>query len=88
MKVICINTSFIQICVPNETVDKNILPPIKECDILHVVDETEYKGFHFYRFAEYVDSTGKYQWWYDARSFIPLSDKEETVEALHNLKEA
>jgi len=74
MRVICVSSG-----VNQETANGKYAPPmpnIPETTICTVIDESEYKGLKFYLFAEYYNL--KYRWWYDARCFIPLSDKDET----------
>jgi len=81
MKVICINTDKDQVVPSGQYAPQ--MPDIKEGEVCTVIDQSEYEGLTFYRFAEYIEITNKFRWWYDARSFIPLSDKDE-AEMEHN----
>lgn len=76
MKVICINKDKNQVVPSGQPATQ--MPDINEGEVVTVIDTSEYKGLMFYRFLEYQDQTGLYRWWYDARSFIPLSNKDET----------
>jgi len=75
MKVICIKSGVNQEVPSGEYAPQ--MPNIPETTICTVIDESEYKGLTFYMFAEYYNP--KYHWWYDARLFIPLSDKDEAA---------
>lgn len=76
MKVLCIDNDFFQEVPSGEKFDS--LPIIPIGTICTIIDEADYSGLHFYRFAEYLHSQGIFLWWYDSRSFIPISDIDET----------
>ena len=78
MQVICINNDFIEKC-PSGQEEWEGLPLIPITSIVTVIDQSEYRGYTFYRFAEYVHPTGAFLWWYDSRSFMPLSEIDETI---------
>jgi len=84
MKVICIDDEYSsKEIVGAETAPD--LPRIPEGSVVTVIDSTTYKGILCYRFAEYVDITGYYRWWYEASHFIPISEIDETKEESYKL---
>ena len=71
MKVLCIHNDFF-LEVPSGEKRFEASPIIPVGEVCTLIDEADYSGYHFYRFAEYVHSEGKFLWWYDSRSFIPV----------------
>lgn len=75
MKVICCaNDYFREIPNINPKDEKYVpdLPDVPIGTICTVIDEADYSGMHFYRFAEYTHETGDYKWWYAATCFIDI----------------